>query len=217
VSWTSIGGVRADVTNIPTPFLLPNIVARILAFTGAGGDLFYYTTGLSGSPQMQVFDNSVSSYVVDFSDTALLAGIEADYLFNLVELGECAGVAGYSDRLFWWGERAKMPNWRNPTFDGGWDPSSNGRPLGWQRASVAALEQDVPAAQIFLGVANYAYAWRPHHVDSLFRGDRPRKRARVRARLGRTRTNGTLRPRRVRPSGRWTASHWASSCPRPSR
>ncbi len=40
-------------------------------------------------------------------------------------------------------------------------------PLGWQRASVAALEQDVPAAQIFLGVANYAYAWRPHRVDSL--------------------------------------------------
>ena len=40
-------------------------------------------------------------------------------------------------------------------------------PLGWQRASVAALEKDVPAAQIFLGVANYAYAWRPQRVDSL--------------------------------------------------
>jgi spore germination protein YaaH len=40
-------------------------------------------------------------------------------------------------------------------------------PLGWQRASVAALEHDVPAAQIFLGVANYAYAWRPHSVDAL--------------------------------------------------
>lgn len=40
-------------------------------------------------------------------------------------------------------------------------------PLGWQRASVAALEHDVPATQIFLGAANYAYAWRPHRVDSL--------------------------------------------------
>jgi len=40
-------------------------------------------------------------------------------------------------------------------------------PLPWQRASVAALEQDVPPAQILLGVANYAYAWRPHSVDSL--------------------------------------------------
>jgi hypothetical protein len=35
-------------------------------------------------------------------------------------------------RLFWWGERAKMPNWRNLSFDGGWDPSGDGRPLGWQ-------------------------------------------------------------------------------------
>ena len=40
-------------------------------------------------------------------------------------------------------------------------------PLRWQRASVAALEHSVPAAQIFLGVANYAYAWRPHSIDSL--------------------------------------------------
>jgi spore germination protein YaaH len=40
-------------------------------------------------------------------------------------------------------------------------------PLRWQRASVKALEHDVPAGQIFLGVANYAYAWRPDRVDSL--------------------------------------------------
>jgi spore germination protein len=40
-------------------------------------------------------------------------------------------------------------------------------PLGWQRASVAALEQDVPAAKIFLGVANYGYGWRPHSRPSL--------------------------------------------------
>jgi spore germination protein len=40
-------------------------------------------------------------------------------------------------------------------------------PLGWQRASVAALEKDVPAAHIFLGVANYGYAWRPHSRPGL--------------------------------------------------
>ena len=60
-----------------------------------------------------------TSYVVDFSDTALLAGISADSLFQLVELGECAGVIGYSARLFWWGERNKQDNWENLTFDGG--------------------------------------------------------------------------------------------------
>jgi len=130
-SWTAGGGMRANVTGIPSVATLPNIVARILAFTGAGGDLFFYTTGLNGSPQMQVFDNGASSFVVDFSDTALLAGIEADSLFQLVELGECAGVIGYSQRLFWWGERNKQNNWNNLTFDGGFGGTGNTVPLGW--------------------------------------------------------------------------------------
>jgi hypothetical protein len=131
VSWTAGGGMRANVTGIPAISTLPNVVARILAFTGAGGDLFFYTTGLNGAPQMQVFDGSVSSFVVDFSDTALLAGIEADSLFQLVELGECAGVIGYSQRLFWWGERHKQNNWDNLTFDGGFGGAGNAVPLGW--------------------------------------------------------------------------------------
>lgn len=131
VSWTSIGGVRANVTGLPSLATLPNIVGRILAFTGAGGDLFYYTTGLDGAPQMQVIDNSMPSYVVDFSDTALLAGISADSLFRLVELGDCAGVIGYADRLFWWGERNKQNNWDNLTFDGTFGGAGGNVPLGW--------------------------------------------------------------------------------------
>jgi hypothetical protein len=131
VSWTSIGGVRVNVTGIPSPAATPNVVARILAFTGAGGDTFFYTTGLDGAPQMQVFDNSASSFVVDFSDTALLAGISADALFQLVELGECAGVIGYAERLLWWGERNNQKNWDNLTFDGGFGGSGFTLPLGW--------------------------------------------------------------------------------------
>jgi hypothetical protein len=131
ISWTAAGGRRVNVTGLPSVGTLPNIAARILAFTGAGGDLFFYTTGLAGAPQMQVLDNSVSSFVVDFSDTALLAGISADSLFDLVELGECAGVIGYSDRLFWWGERNKQNNWENLTFDGGFGGTGNNVPLGW--------------------------------------------------------------------------------------
>jgi hypothetical protein len=131
VSWTSGGGCRANVTGIPSPSGIPNIVARILAFTGAGGDNFYYTTGINGAPQMQVSDNSASSFVVDFSDTALLAGISADSLFQLVELGECAGTIGYASRLFWWGERNKQNNWTNLTFDGGFGGAGNNVPLGW--------------------------------------------------------------------------------------
>ncbi len=41
-------------------------------------------------------------------------------------------MTDYTERLFWWGERAQMDDWRNLTFDGGWDASGNGRPLGWQ-------------------------------------------------------------------------------------
>ena len=40
-------------------------------------------------------------------------------------------------------------------------------PLRWQQAAVATLERRVPPDEIFLGAANYAYAWRPHSVDSL--------------------------------------------------
>ncbi len=131
VSWTSVGGGRALVTGIPVPYLLPNIVARILAFTGAGGDNFYYTTGLYGAPQLQISDNGTSTFTVDFSDTALLSGISADSLFELVELGECAGVIGYASRLMWWGERNKQNNWDNLSFDGGFGGSGFTLPLGW--------------------------------------------------------------------------------------
>ena len=56
---------------------------------------------------------------------------QADSLFHLVELGECSGVIGYSRRLFWWGERNKLNNWVNLTFDGGFGGAGNNVPLGW--------------------------------------------------------------------------------------
>jgi hypothetical protein len=131
VSWTANGGRRALVTGIPSPALVPNVVSRILAFTGAGGATFFYTTGYSGAPELQIFDNGAASFTVDFSDTALLAGISAQPLFQLVELGECAGVIGYAERLFWWGERNKQNNWDNLTFDGGWGGGVSLFALGW--------------------------------------------------------------------------------------
>jgi hypothetical protein len=130
ISWTSIGNCRAQVTGIPLPLQLSNIVARIVMFTASGGASFYYTTGDEGSPQMQINDTSTTTWFVDFSDSDVLAGTLADPLFNQLELGECAGAIGYSDRMFWWGERNKLPNWQNLSFDGGFDAAS-GVPLGW--------------------------------------------------------------------------------------
>ncbi|HKV06314.1 MAG TPA: hypothetical protein VJO53_14555 [Candidatus Acidoferrales bacterium] len=125
VSWTAAGGLKASVTNIPTGPL--NVVQRLLAFTASGGASFYHVPAT-----MIINDNTTTSLTVDFTDTILLSGVHVDYLFSQIELQEQLGVVDYSERLFWWGERANMDNWRNLTFDGGWDASGNGRPLGWQ-------------------------------------------------------------------------------------
>jgi hypothetical protein len=131
-SWTASGGLRAVVTNIPTG--PSNIVARILCFTGAGGDSFFYV-GAGGSlftGNMIINDNTTTSLTVDFSDAILLAGTNVDDMFRLIELGDCAGVTDYSERLFWWGERNKLNNFVNLGFDGGFTgPSLPHYPLGW--------------------------------------------------------------------------------------
>ncbi len=124
ISWNAAGSFQAGVTNIPTG--PSNVVQRLLAFTGAGGANFYHVPAT-----MVLNDNSTTSLTVDFSDTILLSGVSMDYLFSQIELPEQLGVVAYAERLFWWGERANMDNWRNLTFDGGWDASGSGRPLGW--------------------------------------------------------------------------------------
>jgi len=131
-TWTASGGKRAVVTNIPTG--PSNVVARILCFTGAGGASFFYVGGGASlfSGNMILNDNTTTSVIVDFSDAILLAGTNVDNLFRLIELGDCAGVIGYSERLFWWGERNKMNNWTNLGFDGGFTgPLLPHYPLGW--------------------------------------------------------------------------------------
>jgi len=127
-TWAAAGNRRVTISNIPTG--PSNVVARILAFTGAGGGSYFYLGAGAPPPSlsMVIQDNTTTTATFDFTDVALLAGTNVDYLFRLVELGECAGVIDYADRLFWWGERAKQNNWLNLTFDGGF---SGGVPLGW--------------------------------------------------------------------------------------
>lgn len=118
------GTKRLNCTVIPTG--PSNVTARIILMTAAGGSSYSYTA------QMILDDNTTTSLVIDLSDTLLGSGTPADDLFRLVELGECAGVVEYSDRLFWWGERNKQNNWVNLGFDGGFTgPSLPHFPLGW--------------------------------------------------------------------------------------
>ena len=125
ISWNAAGSKQASLTNIPTG--PSNVVQRLLTFTASGGANFYHVPST-----MVINDNTTTSLTVDFTDTILLSGTSMDYLFGQIELPEQLGVVAYAERLFWWGERANMDNWRNLTFDGGWDASGSGRPLGWQ-------------------------------------------------------------------------------------
>ncbi len=123
-SWTAAGGKQVTLTNIPTG--PANIVQRLLCFTGSGGADFFQVPAT-----MTINDNTTTAVTLDFDDTILLSGVSMDYLFAQIELPDQLGVIDYSERLFWWGERAKMDNLTNLTFDGGWDASGDGRPLGW--------------------------------------------------------------------------------------
>jgi hypothetical protein len=125
VSWTAAGGFQVNVTNIPTG--PSNVVQRLLAFTASGGATFYQVPAT-----MTINDNTTTSLVVDFTDTILLSGVSVDNLFDQIELPQQMGVAAYTERLFWWGERANIDNFNNLSFDGGWDASGSGRPLGWR-------------------------------------------------------------------------------------
>jgi hypothetical protein len=118
--WIAQGGFTASVTGIPVGLLDSNVVARILCFTTAGGATFFYLTAMDGALEdMIILDNTTAALVVDFDDTVLADGTNVQNLFDLVELGECAGAIAYSSRLFWWGERNKIQNFLNLTFDGG--------------------------------------------------------------------------------------------------
>jgi len=129
-TWTASGGRRVSITSIPTG--PSNVVARILAFTTAGGASYFYIGPGAVAPNvnMVIGDNTTTSLAVDFTDSALLAATNVDGLFKLIELGECAGVIDYAGRLFWWGERNKQNNWLNLSFDGGFNALGT-VPLGW--------------------------------------------------------------------------------------
>lgn len=138
-SWTAGGGKRAIVTNIPTG--PPNVIARVLCFTGVNGASFYHLgpTGITlFSSSMYIADNVTTQLTVDFSDGILLLGTLDDPLFNQTVLPPVAGVIDYSNRLLGWGEQGNLQSFLNLSFDGGFALVAQGiLPLGW--APDAAL------------------------------------------------------------------------------
>ena len=179
VYWNAAGGKRVFVQNIPTG--PANIIQRILIFTPAiiapatTGPYFYFDGAIpvpNGPPypSMVIADNVTTSGLFNFQDAVLQLGSAATYLFNMLELGECSSCVSYSSRMFWAGERNKVPNILNFTFDGGWalgaGTGGSDVPLGWMSnlaltgggaRSTAGVWDD--AYQITGDGVHYARGW----------------------------------------------------------
>lgn len=140
--FTSAGGRKFNVTSIPIG--PPNVVARILAFTGAGGTKFFYVpvppmgTDITGNrvplgTSTIVNDNTSTSAVINIADNSLFASLGIDIpgndLFSIRPLGPSIGCFYYAMRMFWWGARNNVPNFQNLDFNGGYNTPNV--PLGW--------------------------------------------------------------------------------------
>jgi len=160
-NFTATGGFKVDVSRIPIG--PSNVIARIIAFTGANGANFFYLpvppqlNGVASGTSTVVSDNTSTSATFDFTDEALFAGIGIDIpgnnLFNLQVLGPCLGFFAYASRLLAWGERNKIQNFLNMGFEGGAYPDTPTLPTGWTVNS--------PGDGSLVGFpADYGPAWR---------------------------------------------------------
>jgi hypothetical protein len=139
LKFTSAGLKKFQVSNVPIG--PSNVTKRILAFTGAGGDNFFYIpvpaqeAGTVVSTSTVINNNIDTSVVVDFADNTLFAATAIDIpgnnLFEMQVLTPCSSFFNYASRLFAWGERNNVINFQNMGFDGGYDPLHATIPLGW--------------------------------------------------------------------------------------
>jgi hypothetical protein len=146
--FNAVGSQQGAVSGIATG--PPNVVARLLLFTPVISPPATTGSFFSITASMLIPDNVSTTAVVDFSDTILIASFQANYLFSQLELGESAFSIGYNSRLAWLGERAKLSNFVNLSFNGGFSASGL-VPLGWTADPVSgaggngALNSGLPA------------------------------------------------------------------------
>ena len=144
VQFVASGGQYYSVTNIPIG--PPNVIARILAFTGAEGAFFFYipappqVNGLLVGTATQINDNTTTQVLLDFGDPTLLDAVgistQGNNLANQIVLDGALGFGFYGSRLVTYGQRNVVDNLVNMGFDGGYLPSSPGtygaaQPTGW--------------------------------------------------------------------------------------
>lgn len=144
VKFIANGGQYLSITNIPVG--PENIIARILEFTGADGAYFFYLpipsqiNGQIVSTATQINDNTTTSIILDFSDNSLFAGlatsIPGNDLNSQIVLDGALGFGYYNTRLLTYGQRNRIQNFLNFSFDGGALPSAPTQPAGWTGSGV---------------------------------------------------------------------------------
>src|SRR6185312_12716823 len=136
------GGQYLSVSNIPIGPL--NVIARILAFTGADGSYFFYipttpqVNGIVVGTQTQIDDNTTESVVLDFSDNTLFAGlgiqVQGNNLPQQIIIEGALSFGYYASRVMTFGQRNRIQNLLNTGFDGGYLPLASTIPTGWDDA-----------------------------------------------------------------------------------
>jgi hypothetical protein len=143
LTFLSVGNTQWAVSGLPIG--PANVVARVLGFTGAGGDNFFTIpasvtlpnpTSPTGTPIIVgatvIPDNTSTSFIVDVPDNTLFAAVPIDQigndLFDQVVLGPVLGFYAFASRLSCWGDYNKIENFLGMGFEGG---SIAGSPAGW--------------------------------------------------------------------------------------
>lgn len=139
VQFISNGGQYLAVSNIPIG--PPNVIARLLLFTGASGAYFFYiptppqVNGQLVGTATQINDNTTTSVVLDFSDNTLFAAIgvsvQGNNLANQITLEGALSFGFSGERLVTYGQRNRVQSLLNTGFDGGFLPSTPAVPTGW--------------------------------------------------------------------------------------
>lgn len=165
VKFIANGGQYLQIDDVPIG--TSNIIARILEFTGADGAYFFYipaTPQVSGQivgTSTQINDNTTTSVILDFSDNTLFAGlatsIPGNDLLSQIVLDGALGFGYYATRLVTYGQRNRLQNFLNLSFDGGYLPSAPTIPAGWTAGDfpgTLASNLAIPPSSAWLISAN---------------------------------------------------------------
>jgi hypothetical protein len=159
VVFTANGGQYVLVSDIPIG--PPNVIKRVLGFTGKDGNNFFSILTLPIANNQLIAtttvvpDNTTTSVLLDFSDNTLFAATAIDIpgnnLFALQVLPPCLGTFSYAGRLWAWGFRNNTRNFLNMGFDGGYYSGSTA-PTGWTVVT--------PGGAIDSGISDFGFAWK---------------------------------------------------------